>query len=38
MASLSYWFLSPSLMMAMIGKPTVDWKNVVLDVVLPAKN
>ena len=48
MASISYWFLSPSLMMAMIGKlrgwdrtvstPTVDWKNVVVDVVLPAKN
>src|SRR5579872_5479492 len=48
MASISYWFLSPSLMMAMIGKlrgwdrtvatPTVDWKKVVVDVVLPAKN
>jgi hypothetical protein len=48
MASISYWFLSPSLMMAMIGKlrgwdrtvstPTVDWRNVVVDVVLPAKN
>jgi Glycosyl transferase family 2 len=48
MASISYWFLSPSLMMAMIGKlrgwdrtvstPTVDWRKVVVDVVLPAKN
>src|ERR1700674_3339601 len=48
MASISYWFLSPSLMLAMIGKlrgsdrtvptPTIDWKNVVVDVVLPAKN
>lgn len=48
MASISYWFLSPSLMMAMLGKlrgwdrtvstPTVDWKKVIVDVVLPAKN
>ncbi len=48
MASISYWFLSPSLMLAMVGKlrgwdrtistPTVDWRNVTVDVVLPAKN
>lgn len=48
MASLSYWFLSPSFVMAMIGKirgrdrtvptPAVDWRTVSVDVVLPAKN
>ena len=48
MASISYWFMSPSLVLAMIGKlrgwdkitptPTVDWRGVVVDVVLPAKN
>src|SRR6185437_1924794 len=48
MASISYWFLSPSLLLAMIGKvrgwdrtkptPSVNWKEVTVDVVLPAKN
>lgn len=48
MASLSYWFLSPSLLMAVVGKlrgwdrtvptPTVDWTQTVVDVVIPAKN
>ena len=48
MASISYWFLSPSVVLAMIGKlrgwdktiPTaaVDWRNLAVDVVLPAKN
>ena len=48
MASLSFWFLSPSLAMAVIGKlrgwdrtvptPTIDWHKVVVDVVVPAKD
>src|ERR1700688_3287687 len=48
MASISYWFLSPSLILAMIGKlrgwernestPAIDWRSVVVDVVLPARN
>src|SRR5258708_30113239 len=48
MASLSYWFLSPSLIMAVVGKvrggdrtvstPAVDWRNATVDVVVPAKN
>jgi glycosyltransferase involved in cell wall biosynthesis len=48
MASISYWFLSPSLMMALAGKlrgwdrtvstPSVDWRKVIVDVVLPGKN
>jgi glycosyltransferase involved in cell wall biosynthesis len=47
-ASLSYWFLSPSLALAMIGKmrgwdrtvatPSVDWRTAVVDAVIPAKN
>src|SRR6267142_4189051 len=48
MASVSYWFLSPSLVLALLGKwkgwdrttptPTFDWKTATLDVVIPAKN
>jgi len=48
MASISYWFLSPSLVLAMIGKvrgwdrtsptPSINWKKVDVDVVIPAKN
>jgi hypothetical protein len=48
MASISYWFLSPSVILALIGKlkgwdrtkptPTFDWKTATLDVVIPAKN
>lgn len=48
MASVSYWFLSPSLVLALLGKwkgwdrtkptPTFDWKAATLDVVIPAKN
>src|SRR5579862_5747970 len=48
MASISYWFLSPSLVLAMIGKmrgwdrtkptPSINWKEVNVDVMLPAKN
>ena len=48
MASISYWFLSPSVILALIGRlkgwdrtkptPTFDWKTATLDVVVPAKN
>lgn len=48
MAAISYWFLSPSVILALIGKlkgwdrtkptPTFDWKTATLDVVIPAKN
>lgn len=48
MASVSYWFLSPSLVLALLGKlkgwdrtkptPTFDWRTATLDVVIPAKN
>jgi glycosyltransferase involved in cell wall biosynthesis len=48
MASISYWFLSPSVILALIGKlkgwdrtkptPTFDWKAATLDVLIPAKN
>ncbi len=48
MASISYWFLSPSVILALIGKlkgwertkptPTFDWKTATLDVLIPAKN
>jgi hypothetical protein len=47
-ASISYWFLSPSLILALIGKwrgwdktdptPAVDWRKVAVDVAIPAKN
>ena len=48
MASISYWVLSPSFLLALWGKwkgwdrteptPAVDWKTVTVDVVIPAKN
>ncbi|MSV34843.1 MAG: glycosyltransferase family 2 protein [Bryobacterales bacterium] len=48
MASLSYWFLSPSLILAIAGKlrgwdrtvptPAVDWRRMTVDAVVPAKN
>ena len=48
MASISYWFLSPSVILALIGKmkgwertkptPTFDWRTATLDVVIPARN
>jgi glycosyltransferase involved in cell wall biosynthesis len=48
MAAVSYWFLSPSLVLALLGKwkgwdrtkptPTFDWRSATLDVVIPAKN
>jgi glycosyltransferase involved in cell wall biosynthesis len=48
MASISYWFLSPSVILALVGKlkgwdrtkptPTFDWKTATLDVLIPAKN
>ena len=48
MASISYWFLSPNVILALIGKlrgwdrtkptPTFDWKTATLDVLIPAKN
>ena len=48
MASLSYWFLSPSLILAVAGKlrgwdrtvptPAVDWRKMTVDAVIPAKN
>ncbi len=47
-ASLSYWFLSPSLILAIAGKlrgwdrtiptPSVDWRRMTVDAVIPAKN
>jgi Glycosyl transferase family 2 len=48
MAAISYWFLSPSVILALLGKlkgwdrtkptPTFDWRTATLDVVIPAKN
>lgn len=48
MASISYWFLSPSLILAILGKlkggdrtrptPDFDWRSAAVDVVIPAKN
>jgi glycosyltransferase involved in cell wall biosynthesis len=48
MAAISYWFLSPSVILALLGKlkgwdrtratPTFDWKTATIDVVIPAKN
>ena len=48
MAAISYWFLSPSVILALLGKlkgwdrtkptPTFDWKAATLDVVIPARN
>ncbi len=48
MAAISYWFLSPSILLALLGKlkgwdrtkptPIFDWKTATLDVVIPAKN
>lgn len=48
MAAISYWFLSPSVILALLGKlkgwdrtkptPTFDWKTATVDVVIPAKN
>jgi glycosyltransferase involved in cell wall biosynthesis len=47
-ASMSYWLLSPSFIVAMLGKfrgwdrtkptPAVDWRTVSVDAVIPAKN
>jgi len=47
-ASVSYWFLSPSLILALIGRwrgwdktdptPAVDWRKVTVDIAIPAKN
>ncbi len=48
MASISYWFLSPSVILAMLGKwkgsdrtratPAFDWTSATVDVVIPARN
>ena len=48
MAAISYWFLSPSVILALLGKlkgwdrtkptPTFDWRTATLDVVIPARN
>ena len=48
MASISYWFLSPSVILAILGKlkgwdrtrptPAFDWRSAKVDVVIPAKN
>src|SRR5438874_13477229 len=48
MAAISYWFLSPSVILALLGKlrgwdrtkptPTFDWKTATLDAVIPARN
>src|SRR5258708_28352823 len=48
MAAISYWFLSPSVLLALLGKmkgwdrtkptPAFDWKTATLDVVIPARN
>ena len=48
MASLSYWFLSPSVILALLGKlrgydrteptPAFEWRSASLDAVIPAKN
>lgn len=48
MASISYWFLSPSVILALAGKlkgwdrtqatPAFDWRKAAVDVVIPARN
>src|SRR5712692_953147 len=48
MASISYWFLSPSVILAMLGKlkggdrtrptPAFDWTSAAVDAVIPARN
>ena len=48
MASVSYWFLSPTVILAILGKlkgfdrtrptPAFDWRAAAVDVVIPAKN
>ena len=48
MASISYWFLSPTVILALLGKlkgfdrtrptPAFDWKSATVDVVIPARN
>ncbi|HYM10827.1 MAG TPA: glycosyltransferase family 2 protein, partial [Bryobacterales bacterium] len=48
MASISYWFLSPSFFVALLGKlkgwdrttptPAFDWRKATLDLAIPAKN
>ncbi len=48
MASISYWVISPSMFLALLGKirgwertkptPSVDWRTVLVDVVIPAKD
>ena len=48
MASISYWFLSPSVFVALLGKlkgwdrtrptPAFDWKKATVDVVIPTRN
>lgn len=48
MAAIPYWFLSPSVILALLGKlkgwertkatPTFDWKAATVDVVIPARN
>src|SRR5712692_404060 len=48
MASISYWFLSPSVILALLGKlrgadrtrptPAFDWTAATVDVVIPARN
>jgi glycosyltransferase involved in cell wall biosynthesis len=48
MASISYWFLSPSVLLATLGKlkgfdrtrptPAFDWSQAVVDVAVPARN
>lgn len=48
MASISYWCLSPNLILALAGKlkswdrtqptPAFDWRSAVVDVVIPARN
>ncbi len=48
MASISYWVLSPSFVMALLGKlrgwdrvaptPAYDWRKATVDVVVPARN
>ena len=48
MATISYWFLSPTLILSLVGKlkgwdrtkptPAFDWRAASVDVVIPAKN
>lgn len=48
MASISYWVISPGMFLALLGKirgwertkptPSVDWRTVTVDVVIPAKD